>query len=78
MSNAGIVPRPRGKFRFIPVCYHRFETARQDSILHPERIVGNSEVMAEVALGLGKRRYHASGFQGSGNATQYKRVALLD
>jgi hypothetical protein len=32
---------------YAPYAKERFETARQHSILHPERIVGNPEVCAE-------------------------------
>ena len=30
---------------YAPYAKERFETARQNSILHPERIVGNAEVI---------------------------------
>ena len=54
MSIAGIVPRPCGNFDSCPFAVSALKQ-RGYSILHPERIVGNPEVMAEVALGPGKR-----------------------
>jgi hypothetical protein len=50
MSIAGIVARSCGNFESYP------KQRGNGQILHPERIVGNSEVMAEVAPGPDKRR----------------------
>jgi len=45
MSIAAIALRPCRNFDSGPLHYQRFEAARQDSILHPEGIVGNSETI---------------------------------
>jgi hypothetical protein len=65
MSIAGIVPRPCGNFDSCPLAVSALKQ-RGYSILHPERIVGNPEVMAEVALGPDKRRYRRSALPASG------------